>query len=154
MNQKTIYKQGKVCGNKKFRYCDVGVDTHQCVNCGYFFGEELHAGDHIIGKCDDCEKKDIEIIVEYKLISYNKETGKHDGEQTPYGKCVECSGNTEAIEKLYDPFRSGDYGRDSEGNFSNERYVQEREDAISEIVKLPESQLKTFLRGVFDVIER
>lgn len=156
MKQENIYKEGKVCGNKKFRYCDADPNTHKCVNCDYSFGEDVKVGEKYTGKCSNCDFIK-EVICTSHGIAYNKATGQHDGENFLYGQCESCIASSEATNDLYERYRWGLWGyanSNERNNFDQELYLKSRESDLEQIINLPKEQLKYFLRAIESGLER
>ncbi len=166
MKQTTVVKTEIQCGDKQFRNCVADSEKHVCVNCGYSFGEDVKVGEKYIGECKCCDVEK-EVTCESHGISYNKATGKHDGENHPYGTCEDCIANWKAIDEsgIYERFRGGYYGYetkvDEDGdvvcnydNFTNERFVEAQEDDLEAFEKLTPEQRKSFLRSIYNAIER
>lgn len=144
MNQ-TTYKEGQVCGNKKFRYCDVSNKTYKCVNCDKAFTDELKNGQIITGDCDECGVQNVDIKIHTRYT---------DG--GVLGDCLKCVTELEAITELYTDFRGEGYGYENENfnSFSNEKFVKDRNEALEKIASLPKDQLICFLRNIHGAVER
>ncbi len=130
-NQDTIYKEGVVCGNTKFRYCDVSTKTHECINCEKPFTDDLKDGDHITGRCDECGQVNIEIVIHTRYVNGGV-----------VGDCVKCTENGEAISELYSDYRGG----------YDESHDMAKE--LEKIASLPHDQLIHFLRAIHYTVER
>ena len=132
MNQ--IMKE-TVCENQKFRACV--VEDSKCVNCGKLFTELLNKGDWINHKCWSCrELKNIQVQYVW------------NGSQIE-GRCKECLAMDKSIGKLFQ-----DFVWSSDSDLTNEEITRKENDSLDKIVKLPESQLKEFLRRMNSGIER
>jgi len=143
------------CTDEKFRNCDSDPDTHCCKNCGYSFGEEIKEGQEYTGECRLCDIEQT-VVCHGHGVSYNKETASHKGgENHPYGTCHKCIKESKAIDSLYEKFREGSYGYDDHyKNYSQQKMVSEREDALEKIATLPKETIKHFLRSIYDIVER
>ncbi len=145
----------RTCGNEQFRSCDSDPNTHKCKNCDYSFGEEIKEGDEFVGKCDSCDFEKT-LVCSGHTRSYNKETASFEGgECNLYGICDQCKKESKIIDPLYEPFREGTYGYDKHyKNYSFEKFVSQREEALEKIVSLPKELIKHLLRDLYDTVER
>jgi len=123
-----------ICGNQKFRACV--VEDSKCMNCGKLFTELLKKGDWINHKCWSCR--------ELKNIQVQYVWGK-----SIEGRCKECL----AMDKVISPLMQ-DFVWASDSDLTNEEITKKENSALNKIVKLPESQLKEFLRRMNSGIER
>lgn len=121
----------ETCNNRHFYKCV--VKDNKCVNCDKSYVKE---GNIIKSECNDCGKV-TNIIVDHIW---------RDGEYR--GSCQECLDNHKAISTLYGNFVGACETED--GNAIKEL----EEKSLDKIVKLPTSQLKTFLRSMNSSIER
>jgi len=126
-----------VCENQKFRACV--VEDNKCVNCGNLFTELLKKGDWIKHKCWSCR--------ELKNIQVQYVWGKKSPEIE--GRCKECLAMDKAIGQLFQDFVWA-----SDRDLTNEEITRKENSSLNKIVKLPESQLKEFLRRMNSGIER
>ena len=123
------------CENRKFRKCV--TEKGMCIHCGNFFTELLMKGDWIKHKCWSCrELKDIKVQYVW-------------GKSQIEGRCKECLAMDKSIGKLFQ-----DFVWSSDSDLTNEEITKKENDALDKIVKLPESQLKEFLRRMNSGIER
>jgi len=121
----------ETCNNRHFYKCV--IKDNKCVNCDRSYVKE---GTIIKSECNDCGKV-TNIIVEHVW---------HEGYYR--GSCQECLDNHKAISELYGDFTGACETLDGDAI----RVMEEK--SLDKIVKLPTSQLKTFLRSMNSSIER